>query len=107
MMAERKRGKLINGKAGLYQLCEMIGRDMAEAGLHADAAEMNAETFEAIKKEMDAEGSRFRYSALLYGITIFINNDMENGKINIGRHERFAQKDKYRDIIEGLKDKLG
>lgn len=75
----------------LAEIQELIGRDMAEVGLHADAIAMNSGTYEALKKEI---GEPQPYSAkfALTGIRIFIDDDIEAGKIQIGRADHFRER---------------
>ena len=74
----------------LAEIQELIGRDMAEVGLHADAIAMNSGTYEALKKEI---GDPLPYSATfaLTRIRIFID-DIEAGKIQIGRADHFRER---------------
>lgn len=93
----------------LYQLCELVGRDRAKAGLHADAVEMNTAMFETLKKEcatLSPRSYEYQFLAGLYDITIFIDDDMENGKIHIGMRKQFMEKRKYKDTITRLRAML-
>jgi len=93
----------------IYQLCELLGRDRAEVGLHADAAEMNTATFETLKKECETISPRsheYHFLAGLYGLFIFIDDDMENGKIRIGMRKHFMEKEKYKAVVRHLKEIL-
>lgn len=91
-----------------YQLEEMIGRDIAEHGLHAKALEMNAKTLEILKRESE-EISPLSHVVLLVWMqsaVIFVNNDLEDGKINIGRRKDFLERAKYREIVEEMRERI-
>ena len=106
-MRRRKDIKIMGRILAEFQ--EMIGRDMAEVGLHADAAEMNTATFETLKKECETISPRsheYHFLAGLYGFFIFIDDDMENGKIRIGMRKHFMEKEKYKAVVRHLKEIL-
>lgn len=93
----------------IYQLCDLLGHDRAEVGLHADAVEMNTATFEALKKECETISPRsheYHFLAGLYCIIIFIDDGMENGKICIGMRKHFMEKEKYKAVVKHLKEEL-
>ena len=91
-----------------YQLKEMIERDMAEHGLHADALEVNAKTLEILKRENEAISPLSRGVLLTWmqSAVIFVNNDLEDGKIHIGRRKDFLERAKYREIFEKMRERI-
>lgn len=90
------------------QLKEMIGRDIAEHGLHANALEMNAKTLETLKRESEEISplSHVVFLVWMQSAVIFVNNDLEDGKIHIGRREDFLERAKYREIFEEMRERI-
>ncbi len=83
----------------LAEIQELIGRDMAEVGLHADAVAMNSNTYEALKAEI-GQPQPYSVKYALTGIRIFIDDDIEAGKIHIGRAEWFRERLAYKGRIK-------
>lgn len=76
-------------------LCETMERYMAETGFPADGIEMSSETFEILKKECETVSTlshEFHLLASMCGVAIFLNDEMETGKINVGTRKMFIQK---------------
>lgn len=104
----RTGGEVGMSQGVFYQLKEMIERDMAEHGLHADAVEMNAKTLEILERESE-EISPLSQGVLLVWMqsaVIFVNNDLEDGKIHIGRRKDFLERAKYREIVEEMRKRI-
>ena len=83
----------------LAEIQELIGRDMAEVGLHADAVAMNSKTYEALKAEI-GQPQPYSMKYAMTGIRIFIDDDIEAGKIHIGRAEWFREQLAYKGRIK-------
>lgn len=86
------------------QLFETMKSYAAATGFPANAVEMSRETLEILKKEsetIDLRSQDCRWP--LDGAMIFLNNEMETGKINIGRIEQFIQNRAYKEAFERLR----
>ena len=88
------------------QLCETMELYMAETGFPADGIEMSSETFEILKKECETVSPRsheYHLLASMYGTAIFLNDEMETGKINVGRIGQFIQQRAYKETFERMR----
>ncbi len=99
----------------LENLEDVIAQMKFEAGISVDAVEMNRSIFLKIKEAATVYKHSYGdprahmlppivMNYILNGLTIFINDDVETGIINVGKCSSFMKKNKYEAIFNRLNE---